>query len=286
MRSASAELDTHIWEECPTLTTIWKLKRADASLALGFTEHDRDLTYDDGGGEVTYKSTEGYSVSTAAARVGGSVDSMDATAFFASPDLTDDDLQRGLWDHATVTIYLVNWADLTQGHILLFHGSIGEVSSKGVEYKAELRSLAAKLQTRQGRSYTADCDASRVGDERCQFQYTSAFYTDGTVASSTNPQVFTSSALNAADHWYAYGLLVWTAGNNAGRESSVQSQVGDVLTLMTPTPRDIEIGDTFRVYAGCDRTHHHCVTKFDNVVNFQGFQHIPGNDAVFSYGSQ
>jgi hypothetical protein len=45
-------------------------------------------------------------------------------------------------------------------------------------------------------------------------------------------------------------------------------------------------GDTFRVTAGCDRTHATCRAKFRNAVNFRGFPHMPGNDFIIRMPQQ
>jgi uncharacterized phage protein (TIGR02218 family) len=38
----------------------------------------------------------------------------------------------------------------------------------------------------------------------------------------------------------------------------------------------------FTIYAGCDKRLATCRAKFDNVINFRGFPHMPGNDALRS----
>ena len=45
---------------------------------------------------------------------------------------------------------------------------------------------------------------------------------------------------------------------------------------------DREIADDFTVTAGCDKQFPTCKAKFDNVVNYRGFPHIPGNDFAVS----
>jgi uncharacterized phage protein (TIGR02218 family) len=45
---------------------------------------------------------------------------------------------------------------------------------------------------------------------------------------------------------------------------------------------DCVSGDMIRIEAGCDRRHETCQLKFDNLVNFQGFPSIPGEDWLMS----
>jgi len=61
-------------------------------------------------------------------------------------------------------------------------------------------------------------------------------------------------------------------GNSEGR-----------FEIFLPMPFPIQKGDRFKVYPGCDRYFGTCKDRFDNVVNFRGFPHIPGRDAVMKY---
>jgi hypothetical protein len=58
------------------------------------------------------------------------------------------------------------------------------------------------------------------------------------------------------------------------------------LVTSTIAVRPIAIGDTFVIRAGCDKRLETCRAKFTNVVNFRGFPHIPGQDAVIRYASR
>jgi uncharacterized phage protein (TIGR02218 family) len=48
-------------------------------------------------------------------------------------------------------------------------------------------------------------------------------------------------------------------------------------------PEPIAAGDTFIVTAGCDKRFETCRDRFNNIVNYRGFPHIPGNDFVTRY---
>jgi len=42
-------------------------------------------------------------------------------------------------------------------------------------------------------------------------------------------------------------------------------------------------GDSVRLEAGCDKRAETCRVKFNNLVNFQGFPHLPGEDWLMAY---
>ena len=74
---------------------------------------------------------------------------------FDSDQITEADLRAGLFDHAEVTIILVNWDDPAQGGVILRRGWFGEVQTAetGI-FRTELRGLAQALSQRIGELYS------------------------------------------------------------------------------------------------------------------------------------
>ena len=76
----------------------------------------------------------------------------------------------------------------------------------------------------------------------------------------------------------SYGLRPWrllkTVWNALrGRETSKME------TYLVDVRRKVRV--TLR--AGCDKSPESCAAKFDNIANFRGFPHMPGNDVVAAY---
>jgi uncharacterized phage protein (TIGR02218 family) len=100
--------------------------------------------------------------------------------------------------------------------------------------------------------------------------------------------VFHASGLDAFDDGsFTAGKLTFTAGANAGLAVEIKvhrvDEGGVLIELWQQMPEPIAEGDTFTVTAGCDKRFATCRDRFDNIVNFRGFPHIPGNDFVVSY---
>ena len=85
-----------------------------------------------------------------------------------------------------------------------------------------------------------------------------------------------------ADNWFAWGSITGTSGANNGITRDVKSyaQATRDIKCQTPFPFAIAAGDTFTLIAGCNGLKSTCVSKFSNVVNFGGFEFIPGSDEV------
>ena len=52
------------------------------------------------------------------------------------------------------------------------------------------------------------------------------------------------------------------------------------LVLALPMGKSIQVGDGFKVIAGCDKTRETCRTKFSNILNFRGEPDVPGIDQL------
>jgi hypothetical protein len=111
-----------------------------------------------------------------------------------------------------------------------------------------------------------------------------SYYEVGTVTSVTNNRVFADSSRAEADGYFTGGLLTWQSGNNEGRtmEVRVYLAASDQFALFEAMPEDIQVGDTYRVHIGCDKSLTACRDTFDNVPNHRGFPYIPGIDKAFA----
>lgn len=281
MKAVPAALQAHLDTGATTLAWCWKLTRSDAQV-FGFTDHDRDLAFDG----TTYEAATGFTTTEIRAVTGLAVDNLDVSGALRSDRLNEKDLAAGLFDDAAIEVWRVNWADTSQ-RLLMLKGSIGEVRRGRLSFNAEVRGLAHYLQQERGRLYQFGCDAT-LGDARCGIDL-SAFTAAGEVAVVRDQRTFVVAGpvtSFAADH-FTRGLLTWTSGANAGRSMEVKrhSKAGDtiVIELWQRMSENAAVGDDFSVSAGCDKQLSTCKAKFDNVINFRGFPHMPGNDFVTSY---
>jgi uncharacterized phage protein (TIGR02218 family) len=283
MKTLPAGLQTHLDSGCTTLCWCWRVTRSD-SVVLGFTDHDRDLTFDG----TAFEAATGFTGSDIRQSVGLSVDNLDATGALSSAAITEADLAAGLFDNAAVEIWRVNWADTTQ-RVLLMSGSVGEVKRGEVGFTAELRSLAHYLGQEKGHTYQYACDAD-LGDARCKVSM-AAHTGSGTVTSvDGGAYLFSASGLDSfADGKFTGGLVTWATGDNAAAQMEVKrhtlSGATASLELWRSMPSAVAIGDTFTVTAGCDKTWPTCRTAFSNGDNFRGFPYIPGNEYVVAVPS-
>src|ERR671918_530533 len=106
MKTVPAALQTHLDSELATLAICIKVVATDGT-TIGITNHAENLTF----GGMTYYSAYGHTPTTIAQSGGLEVDNLETRAILDNATFTRTHILGGKWDHATVTVYLVNWAN-------------------------------------------------------------------------------------------------------------------------------------------------------------------------------
>jgi uncharacterized phage protein (TIGR02218 family) len=285
MKKLSPGLQSHLDDGTTTLSWCWRISRADG-VALGFTDHDRPLTFDG----TAFEPESGFAASEIRASSDLAVDAQDATGVLTSDRITETDILDGRWDNAAVELWRVDWTDTSQ-RVLLRRGAVGQIRRGRMAFVAEVRSMAHVLGQTVGRTFQAGCDAA-LGDARCGIDLEAPIYKSmGVITDLLRDRAFMASGLAGFQPgWFTAGTLIWTNGANTGRITEVLSHgLADAIatiTLLEAPVRPIAEGDSFIARAGCDKRIATCSAKFANTANFRGFPSIPGQDAVLRYASQ
>ncbi len=284
MRTIPDNLAAHLAEGATTLCHCWKLIRRDG-LAFGFTDHDRDLVL----GDTLYAARSGLEAAEATRELGFAVGGGEVAGALVSAGLTEDDIASGLYDDASVETWLVNWSNVAE-RVLLDIGSIGEIRRADGSFVAEVRGLMHRFDEERGRLFRATCSAD-LGDAQCGIDLAASNYSDtGIVTRTDGALAIAASGIGFADGWCNGGKLTWVSGDNAGVSVEIKVhravQGTNEFDLWQRAPQGIKVGDTFHVTAGCDKTHGMCRRKFENVANFRGFPHMPGNDFIIRMPQQ
>jgi uncharacterized phage protein (TIGR02218 family) len=275
MRDIPSALAAHIGQSATTLCHCWSLTRRDG-FVLGFTDHDRPLSFDG----IAFAATTGLEAAETTAELGFAIGGGEVAGAFAASGLNETDLSRGFYDDARVSVWLVNWADVSQ-RLLLETGFVGEIRRGDLVFTAEIRGLAKAFDEERGRLYMRAC-AADLGDARCGKALTT---TMATVATSDGRLGLTAPALASwPDGYFTGGRLVFTGGGNLGFTTEVKRHAAGsalgAVQFWQAAPAPIIAGDVFTVTPGCDKSFATCRAKFGNSVNFRGFPHIPGNDFI------
>lgn len=162
----SAAFKAHLAKPYQTLATIIRLQRTDG-MVFGFTDHDRDIVYDDGSGSVTYLAAVGYQPRDAQNSGDMTIGNSEYDGILNSPSITEADLKAGLWDYAALRISYVNYADLTMRALRLPGWKLGKVTVKRNMFTAEIRDIMQAYSATIGELTQPGCRAN-LGDARCK----------------------------------------------------------------------------------------------------------------------
>lgn len=275
-----AALAAHYATGGTTLATLWRVQRKDGSV-FAFTDHDVAIRF----GGITYSPSSAFDASAISTRSELNVDNLEVIGLIDDAGITEDDIEAGKWDGASVWIRRVNWRDLSMGAEILRVGEIGGIQRRSGQYVAEMRGLMQKLQTNVGRVITPTCDAT-LGDARCGVNL-EALRVSAVVTTATSRRLLTASGLAQAAGYFDRGDVTFVDGLNAGVRMEIkQHTASGVLALQLALPYPLTPGDAFTVVPGCDKLKSTCKTKFSNVVNFRGFSFVPGQDKTLLVGGQ
>ncbi|MGH1460013.1 MAG: DUF2163 domain-containing protein [Paracoccaceae bacterium] len=273
----SEAFKSHLASGATTVCRTWAIIRRDGTV-FGFTDHDRDLTFEG----ITFKADSGLTAMALAQSTGLSVDNSEAIGALRAAAITEADIEAGRFDGAQVVSWLVNWADISQRETQ-FRGSIGELRRTNGAFTAELRGLTEALNRPMGRVYQKPCSAV-LGDAACGFDCAAAgFFADVAVEAVDERQVFRFDGLTGFDvAWFERGRMIGQSGACAGLTGMIKRDYFDeetrVIELWAPMRAPIVAGDMIRIEAGCDKRMKTCQLKFNNLLNYQGFPDIPGDD--------
>lgn len=295
-RTIPIQLQEALAQDATTLCTLVKVVPKDTSYpSYGAALLDVPVTYDDGDGELVYQAIIGAQPSALVYGADLSVDGGDATNLLPEFDIpvSEADLASGVYDFSQFTMMLVDYKNLSAGHVLLLKGTLGRITinDDGLSFVHEMRSLTQALKQTITEKWSLGCRATfgsqsgqnTNGDaviERypCNFPV-DTLWESGTVVGvgfETNRQ-FEPSALSPP-YGGVPGMIRWITGANAGRSYEVESFDTDGIGLTFPAMFPIQVGDEFEFRDDCPKTVEACKER-NNWPNFRGEPNIPVADA-------
>jgi uncharacterized phage protein (TIGR02218 family) len=273
MRAIGVELLTHLSGEVQTMATCWKVTRRDG-LVMGFTDHDMVIEFE----SQTYEPASGFVSSGHDHSAELVADGSDLKGLLDSDNITEVDMMAGVYDHAEIEIFKVNYKDLSQGKMIIRVGWFGELVIKGGAFNVQMHGLSHRLSKTIGQLYSPSCRAN-LGDEHCGIDV-GALKVIGNVESVVSRRGFVDSAREEKNGSFNYGVVTFTGGGNQAISMEIKEYKDGVISLMLPMSYDIVVGDGYELTSGCDKEFSTCRKQYNNVENFRGEPNVPGYDAI------
>jgi uncharacterized phage protein (TIGR02218 family) len=286
VRNIPGDLYDHLQEDVTTTCRLLKITLQDGT-SYGLCSLNKDIVYEG----VTYSALNGYDPAIIATNGGMTVDNSEAVALL-SADISGITLEMalaGALDDATWEMLLINWADTSQGHIVLDAGDIGEVKVvNDMVYIPEIISFSMRLKQSIGGVWSRRCRAvfgtdasSQTG---CGVDADSMWVAGEVTSVGDEPKrVFADSSISVSPAPVP-GRVRWLTGKNASsRLYQVEgfSSVSGTIALLEPTPFIIEVGDEFEIRKDCNKSPSDC-TSYGNLINYKGEPYIPVGDGLES----
>lgn len=275
MKAVSPGFEARLASDVTTLARLWRMSTRGGALSHYMTDHDEPIIY----GGVTYLPTKAFEGSAVANQIGGSNTNFEARVF-CDDVITRADMERGVYDGASVELDLIFYDHPEDGVLTYMAGLVADISLP-VPQVAILScngytSKAKHILTEQ---YTPLCRAEFC-DARCSLlieEYQQSFI----VTEESTFLSFKSDLAGYVNDYFDLGSIEWTLGRNAGTAVEVYRTIanGDVQMLIRPSYR-VEVGDQGTISRGCDKRVTTCRDVYDNLLNYRGEPYVPGGDAM------
>lgn len=250
---------------------------------LGFTSLDQDFEIDG----LLYRGATGFDPTAAQASEGlDTLDSQTLKGLLDPSGFSKAELEAGLWSHATVRRFVVDYTNLPSSlsldppkHREFPRGYLGEFTQNSLGFEAKLVSELSKLNNNAGTTTSKTCRA-HLGDDVCTKDITN-FIHNLNVTAVTNRRIFTIDG-GLPDNHLGKGRLKFTTGQNQNVHLDIAFHTMDQIILFQQAPFTIQSGDQCIAIAGCQKTKKACITKFQNFYYFDGEPDIPTTDLAIT----
>ncbi len=250
-------------------------------VVVRLTDHPVNLTTLTG--EV-YSSISGYQFTGLSTTDGFSPSSIDIEGIADIAGIARSDVARGMFDGAWCYVFSTAWNLCIEDHRPLISGKFGKTTMLDGRYTITGTSLVDLLRQVTGETYTESCRKVFLSQSfaGCMVPIEPNTVT-GSLTSVTSKTVFTDSTRSEGSDVFGAGTIAFTTGANVSQGViGVKShQVGGVIETYDALYYTPTIGDQYTMTRGCRKTADACKNRvgnsgpMSNIINFNGFMHIP-----------
>jgi uncharacterized phage protein (TIGR02218 family) len=191
--------------------------------------------------------------------------------------------RRGSLDRALINVIQIDYLNPTVGNVPLFNGLVRDVAMTDPgECSLSVGGTLMRTDSRLVERYSETC-RNEFGDEICGLDLETLAVEFTVVEVGSRGGWFTALELTQASGFWNMGKVTFLTGNSEGQTyeigSFVQDDVAGKAFFLLKTRFRVEIGDTGKIYPGCNKfIGLDCFTRFNNVTNFRGEPFVPNLD--------
>jgi uncharacterized phage protein (TIGR02218 family) len=262
----------------------WRIERTDGPVFL-YTDHDEALIFR-GETYLPCESLSGSAIELSSLRDGAG--NQEIKGIISDDAISEKDIAANLFDGAQVEVWMVPWSN-AGGEVpyRVISGTIGKVEWGLAGYVLEVLTPLTILSQRALLQTVTPACSWDLGDDRCTVDLAALEVTGAVTAvaaknasNQADRRDFTDAARAEADDYFALGTLTFTTGANADQSAEIKSFKAGRFMLWKPMLYPVAVGDAYKARPGCDLSAATCKAKFNNLINFGGFDDVPGRDAL------
>jgi uncharacterized phage protein (TIGR02218 family) len=155
-------------------------------------------------------------------------------------------------------------------------GTVSDVQQKGADRLTIVGSTLTSAFDREGvrLTWNRNCSYAVYDPDTCRVNK-AAFATNVTISALTGNSITSADIASKPDGWFDQGFIEITVADGVTQRIAIELQVGNTFTLLGTT-ENLLIGEQIVAYPGCAQTADMCVNKFNNILNFSGYEGMSG----------
>lgn len=166
---------------------------------------------------------------------------------------------------------------ICQNAVAIFRGFVDNITANENLCEITVMSNVAKLNYSNSSLFSPICREC-LGSAKCRVDL-EQYKANGTVLDVISQDCIVGNHRenkNVAVGYYKYGTIKFLSGKLRGVSMQIKDEVDGKIYLLRNT-KLVEIGNSYEIFAGCNKTLSVCKNKFNNVVNFRGEPYINVN---------
>jgi uncharacterized phage protein (TIGR02218 family) len=272
MHNLTNEFFNSLKAEVTTMATCWHLKLKNG-VELGFCDFDEDIIYN----ELIYKASSGFNASAVVSKSSLAIDNLEIEGMIDNNVISEKDIISGVYDHAEIEIFMVDYLNLSAGKMVIKKGWLGEINICDGKFIVEIRGLSQKASKTTGELFTPYCRAN-LGDARCKIDLAKYSYETEVIRVLDNRNFAIKNEWQ--NFYFNNGVVEFLSGACIGMKMEIKNYAAGDVELYLEMMSEIKSQDRVKITAGCDKTVSCCSKRFNNILNFRGEPHIPSGDTL------
>lgn len=255
------------------LKKCFKITLKDGNI-IGFTDNSINLTIDN----IVYNSSCGFDGDNEKFYSDLTSGESNIIGFIENNNINIDEVLSGKFDNADIEIFFINTETFEK--IYITKGYIKSINIIDGKILINISNILDILDKNIGEVYSPMCRAGFC-DKKCSLNIDN-FSFNGVVVEVKSDTEFLCSGediTNKEKNYFKYGVVYFE--NNQSME--VKQSFNNNIILSSRLNYNINVGDNFKIVAGCDKTFNTCCNVFNNAINFRGEPFISTTTKMYKF---